>query len=233
MRWGPEPGREEIPGSSTKEQNKCTSGNRTQVTPVWKELLRDATGERRQKEEGICSTLEMKGKASMHVWMSVCVCVCVCGWVLKYILCMCLHTSGCLRAAGFCVAAPTAVLTAVDQFHLHSEAQQLLRRCSLAHVAAVPVVFSYSCDGHSNCHLKLTPWLVRSAWAHPPSVCFPSLCPSSPFSFHFPATSQQMKAGWHPGHLWPALTCWHFLNVALSHTVLLSTEVHSCDRSYM
>lgn len=69
---------------------------------------------------------------------------------------MCLHTSVCLCAVGFRLAVPTAILTAVDGVHLHSESQQLspllLHRCDSAarapaHIAAVPVVFGHSCVG--------------------------------------------------------------------------------------
>lgn len=69
---------------------------------------------------------------------------------------MCLHTSVCLCAVGFRLAVPAAILTAVDGVHLHSESQQLLPlllHCcdsaplAPAHIAAVPVMFGYSCDG--------------------------------------------------------------------------------------
>lgn len=70
--------------------------------------------------------------------------------------CMCLHTSVCLCAVRFRLAVPTAILTAVDGVHLHSESQQLLPlllHCcdsaplAPAHIAAVPVMFGYSCAG--------------------------------------------------------------------------------------
>lgn len=69
---------------------------------------------------------------------------------------MFLHTSVCLCAVGFRLAVPTAFLTAAAEVNLHSEAQRglpLLLRCcdsaplALACIAAVPVVFGYSCDG--------------------------------------------------------------------------------------
>lgn len=54
------------------------------------------------------------------------------------------------------LAVPTAMLTAVDGVHLHSESQQLLPlllHCcdsaplARAHIATVPVMFGYSCAG--------------------------------------------------------------------------------------
>lgn len=75
--------------------------------------------------------------------------------VLEYVfLCMCLHTSVCLCAVGFRLALPTAILTAADGAHLHSESEMLLPlllHCcdsallAPAHIAAVPVMFGYSC----------------------------------------------------------------------------------------
>lgn len=75
---------------------------------------------------------------------------------LSVFSCMCLHTSVCLCAVGFRLAVPTAILTAVDGLHLHSESLQLLPlllHCcdsaplAPAHIAAVPVMFGYSCAG--------------------------------------------------------------------------------------
>ena len=77
----------------------------------------------------------------------------------------CLHTSVCLCAVGFRLAVPTAILTAVDGAHLHSESEQLLPlllHCcdsaplAPAHIAAVPVMFGYSCAGEPVADIQTT-----------------------------------------------------------------------------
>ena len=77
--------------------------------------------------------------------MCLCVCVCVCE---SESLSVCLHTSVSLCALGFRLAVPSAILTAVDEAHLHSEPRRLLpslARRAPAHTAAVPVAFGSSC----------------------------------------------------------------------------------------
>lgn len=97
----------------------------------------------------------------MNVHLQACVnqfaaCVFVNLCVVQCFSCMCLHSSVCLCAVGFCLAVPTALLTAVDGLHLHSESRQLLPlllHCcdsaplAPARIAAVPVMFGYSWAG--------------------------------------------------------------------------------------